>query len=653
MNALHSRFVANAVLSRKLAGVAVLLAGVDILVVSMTAPVAAEPVAPEPVDFTLDVRPILADRCFPCHGPDSATREAGLRLDQQAAAFEDLGGYAAIAPGDADASEIVTRIEEPDDAWRMPPESSGKRLTPDEIETLRRWIDQGATYRRHWAFDPPARPSVPSPPSPATPSSNRRSVTDAGDSDRAANPIDRFVLARMQREGLDPSPPADRETWLRRVTLDLTGLPPTIPEIDAFLADTDPAAERRVVDRLMHSERYGEAMALEWMDAARYADTDGYQNDGPREMWAWRDWVIDAFNSGMPFDQFTIEQLAGDLLPDATLSQRIATGFNRNHRYNSEAGLVLDEFLLENAVDRVDTTSTVWMGLTIGCARCHDHKFDPVSQREYYQLISFFDNVAESGRAVKFGNSEPWIKAPTRSQAAELAEHDRRVEEFRSRLRRQRPRIDEALRKWLKNNQVDPATHPSVTHQAQHRFSFDAEDPETANGKDHKGSRDKTPGGNAGPVANDARIPGLLDEGLVEDGVLGARRRCARRRCARRRCRLRRIVQALARKGRRRALRETVLDRLLGPPRRRFRWGHSVAPSGQHAATGTGGRTVRRQAAILHHHPMGCRRRRDRVDRVTRARAMDTCDTHERRLPKHHRDADLLRRTPRRDDDAP
>lgn len=475
------------------------LAGMAVMVATLAVPVAAEP-----VDFGRDVRPILANRCFACHGPDPATREAGLRLDRQAAAVADLGEYAAVVPGDADASELVTRITTPDDSFRMPPAGSGKRLRPDQIDTLRRWIEEGATYTRHWAFAPPERPDVPALPERA----------DVERPDWAGNPIDRFVLARIRQRGLKPSPPADPETWLRRVTLDLTGLPPTVAEIDAYLADTGPAAERRVVDRLLHSERYGEAMALAWMDAARYADTDGYQNDGPREMWPWRDWVIDAFNSGMPFDRFTIEQLAGDLLPDATLSQRIATGFNRNHRYNSEAGLVLDEFLLENAVDRVDTTSTVWMGLTVGCARCHDHKFDPVSQREYYQLISFFDNVAESGRAVKFGNSEPWLKAPTRTQAAELAEHDRRVESLRSKLKRQRPRVDDALRDWLQRGRVDPSTKPSVTDRARHRFSFDDRATE-----DGKGPGDNEPAPGGGPIDADAKLPGVLGDGLICDGT--------------------------------------------------------------------------------------------------------------------------------------
>src|SRR5690606_23444221 len=235
--------------------------------------------------------------------------------------------------------------------------------------TIRRWIQQGAAWQQHWAFEP-VRPVKPP-------------ALEAGDPNASwvRNPIDLFIVDRLRRENLRPAPLASKETLIRRVTLDLTGLPPTPEEVDAFLADDAPGAYERLVDRLLASDRYGEQMALMWLDAARYADTDGYQNDGPRTMWRWRDWVIDAYNANMPFDRFALEQLAGDLLPDATLDQKIATGFSRNHRYNSEAGLVLEEFLLENAVDRVDTTATVFMGLTLGCARCHDHKYDPFSQR--------------------------------------------------------------------------------------------------------------------------------------------------------------------------------------------------------------------------------------------------------------------------------
>lgn len=368
--------------------------------------------AADEITFNRDIRPILADKCFACHGPDSATREADLRLDQEESATLVTDGTAAIVPGDLASSVMIERINETIPDLVMPPPDSGRSLSADEKQTLQKWISDGAKWEGHWAFTAPKRPQLP--------------VT-AALRKWPRNSIDFFIARKLNEAGLTPSPEADKPKWIRRVTFDLTGLPPTIAEVDAFLGDESDRAHEKVVDRLLRSPAYGEHMAAAWLDAARYADTDGYQNDGPRTMFRYRDWVINAFNANMPFDQFTIEQLAGDLLPNATLSQKIATGFNRNHRYNSEAGLVLEEFLLENAVDRVDTTSTVWMGLTLGCARCHDHKYDPLSQKEYYQLISFFDNITESGRAIKFGNSEPWIPAPTNSQQVELKKLDEQL----------------------------------------------------------------------------------------------------------------------------------------------------------------------------------------------------------------------------------
>jgi hypothetical protein len=297
----------------------------------------------------------------------------------------------------------------------MPPPDARRQLTAREKKILHDWIAQGAKWEKHWAFVKPQSPPVPPVSIPSWP----------------RNPIDHFIFKALEEKNLDPSPPASREKILRRVTLDLTGLPPTLAEREAFLADTQPGAYERVVDRLLASPRYGETMALPWLEAARFADTDGYQYDGPRVMWPWRDWVIKAYNENKPFDQFTIEQLAGDLLPDATLDQKIATGFNRNHRYNSEAGLVPEEFLLENAVDRVDTTSTVWLGLTMGCARCHDHKYDPVSQEEYYQMLAFFNNVPEAGRAIKGGNSEPYLPAPAGPQRGQLATMNEEIKALR------------------------------------------------------------------------------------------------------------------------------------------------------------------------------------------------------------------------------
>ncbi|MEM9283643.1 MAG: DUF1553 domain-containing protein [Verrucomicrobiota bacterium] len=362
------------------------------------------------IEFNRDIRPILSDNCFFCHGPDEADRKAGLRLDMEADALADLGGYAAIAKGDSEASELVARIFDDDPHSIMPPPESSRRLTEAQKDLLRRWIDQGAEWQQHWAFEDPVERELP-----------------VAGADWPVNGIDHFVLKKMGEIGLSPSPDASKETLLRRVSLDLTGLPPTVAELNAFTADESPDAFEKLVDRLLDSVTHAERMAWNWMEAARYADTDGYQNDGPRDMWRWRDWVIEAYNQNLPFDQFTIEQLAGDLLAEPTQQQQIATGFNRNHRYNSESGLVLEEFLLENAVDRVDTTMTVFMGLTMSCARCHDHKYDPLTHRDYHAMLSFFDNITESGRAIKFGNSEPWIKAPTPTQEAELAEIDYRI----------------------------------------------------------------------------------------------------------------------------------------------------------------------------------------------------------------------------------
>ena len=374
--------------------------------------------AGQKIHFNRDIRPILADHCFQCHGPDEAKRKAGLRLDTEDGAKADLGGYAAIVPGDLDNSLLILRIHHEDAEEIMPPPATKKPLTDREKHLLRSWIGQGAPWEKHWAFVAPEKAPLPRVAQP----------------DWCRNEIDYFVLDRLADEGLAPSPEAHRATLLRRLSLDLTGLPPTPEEVDAFIDDPSPNAYDALATRLLLSPRYGEHMAWQWLEAARYADTDGYQNDGPRSMWPWRGWVIDAYNRHLPFDRFTIEQLAGDLLPNASLDQIVATGFNRNHRYNSESGLVLEEFLLENAVDRVDTTSTVWLGLTMGCARCHDHKYDPISQREYYQLIAYFNNVPESGRAIKYGNSEPWVKAPTPEQRRRLAELDREVKRAKSAL---------------------------------------------------------------------------------------------------------------------------------------------------------------------------------------------------------------------------
>src|SRR5262245_1627732 len=376
--------------------------------------------AEEPrVEFNRDVRPILSDFCFTCHGPDSARRKGELRLDRQEDAFEDRGDYAAIVPKHPEKSEIIRRLSAADEADRMPPPKAARRPSPQQIDTLKRWIQQGAKWEQHWAFIPPQRPPAP----------DVKSQKSA-----VRNSIDRFILARLEKERLSASPEAAKTTLIRRVTLDLTGLPPTPAEVDAFLNDPSADAYEKVVDRLLASPRFGERMAWRWLEAARYADTSGYQSDGERFMWRWRDWVIGAINANMPFDRFTVEQIAGDMLPNATREQRIATGFNRNHRGNGEGGVIPEEYQVEYVVDRVDTTATVWLGLTAGCARCHDHKFDPIAQKEFYQLFAFFNNIPERGKAIKVGNSPPYIKAPTREQEEHLAALDRKLRDAEAEL---------------------------------------------------------------------------------------------------------------------------------------------------------------------------------------------------------------------------
>lgn len=356
------------------------------------------------VDFTRDVRPILSDKCFACHGPDEAARQAGLRLDTREGALADRGGRPAIVPGDPASSLLLQRIVHKSEALRMPPRASGPRLADKEVDLIRRWIEQGAEWRTHWAYVPPVRPPVP----------------EVKLNNWPRNPIDHFVVAELERRNLKPSPEADRATLLRRLSLDLAGLPPTPEELARFLADRAPGAYERQVERLLASPRYGERMAMEWLDLARYADTHGYHIDSHRDMWPWRDWVIAAFNRNMPYDRFTVEQLAGDLLPNPTREQLIATGFNRNHMINFEGGAIEEEYLVEYVVDRVETTGTVWLGSTLGCARCHDHKYDPFSQKDFYRLFAFFNTVNEKGLDGRAGNAQPVLQLPTPEQEQRL-----------------------------------------------------------------------------------------------------------------------------------------------------------------------------------------------------------------------------------------
>jgi hypothetical protein len=386
--------------------------------------------ASEPrINFSRQIEPILSENCFACHGPDDKQRKAKLRLDSKEGA---LAHQSVIKPGQANASELIQRVTASDPAERMPPPKSGKRLSSQQIELLRQWIDQGAVWSRHWSFVPPVRPTMPV--------LRKR--------DWARNPIDYFIAARLQHEGLHPAVEADRTTLLRRLTLDLTGLPPTPAEIDAYAADPSSNAYEKQVDRLLASPRYGERMALDWLDAARYADTHGYHIDSGRDMSRWREWVIDAFNRNQPFDRFTIEQLAGDLLPEPTIEQRVASGFNRNHMINFEGGAIPEEYHTAYIVDRVNTTATVWLGLTIGCAQCHDHKFDPISQKEYYQLFAFFHNVPENGLDGSKGNAAPVLAVPTSGQQRRLQELAASIKEVEQRMAQPMPGLAKAQADW-------------------------------------------------------------------------------------------------------------------------------------------------------------------------------------------------------------
>lgn len=382
--------------------------------------------ADEPLQFNRDIRPILSDNCFHCHGFDSNHRKADLRLDSFEGATAPRKGRPAIVPGKPEESELWHRITARDPSDRMPPPDSGHALTEQQIERLRRWIAEGAVYQKHWAFEPPRRPALPR----------------VQRQDWARSPVDVFILARLEAEGLQPSPEASRETLIRRVTLDLTGLPPTPAEVDAFLADTRPDAYERLVDRLLASPRYGEHMAHYWLDAARYGDTHGLHLDNERSMWAYRDWVVAAFNRNLPFDQFTVEQLAGDLLPQPTRDQLIASGFNRCNVTTSEGGAIDEEFRVRYAVDRVETVGTVWMGLTLGCAACHDHKIDPISQKEFYQLFAIFNNIAENAMDGNALLPPPWLPLPTPEQEARLKALDREREQLQAALAQAVSRLD-------------------------------------------------------------------------------------------------------------------------------------------------------------------------------------------------------------------
>lgn len=365
----------------------------------------------EALHFSRVIRPVLSDKCFACHGPDENKRKAGLRLDTPEGLQADRGGYRVIVPGDPDASELIKRINHSDPGEIMPPPETKNALSQEEKAILTDWIRAGAVWEDHWAFIKPQKPALP----------------EVRYAQQVFNPIDTFIQAKLEAKGLEPAPLADRERLLRRVTMDLTGLPPSIREMDAFLRDTSDTAYERVVNRLLNSAAFAERMAMDWMDVSRYADSHGMHADGWRLMWPWRDWVIHAFMDNMPYDQFVTLQLAGDLLPNPTQDQILATAFSRNHPMTAEGGIIEEEFRLGYVSDRAHTMATAFLGLTLECARCHDHKFDPISQKDYYSLSAFFNNVNELGMTGDDGNYGPMLALLNGNDKQRLEELDTRL----------------------------------------------------------------------------------------------------------------------------------------------------------------------------------------------------------------------------------
>lgn len=385
--------------------------------------------AAEPISFVRDIRPILSDKCFYCHGQDANKRQGDLRLDVSQSAIE----AGAIAPHDPLGSKLIERIFTDDPAELMPPLDSNRKLTDEQRMLLKSWIAAGAQYETHWAFVAPRRSELP----------------QVRNSSWVRNPIDQFVLAKLEQVGLEPSPEAERTTLIKRLSIDLIGLPPTPDEVDAFVADQRTDAYERLVDRLLDSQHYGERMALPWLDAARYADSNGFQQDGDTWQWMWRDWVVKALNDDLPFDQFTIWQLAGDLLPSPSTEQLIASGFNRNHLLNGEGGAIAEEQRFVILFDRIDTTATTWLGLTMACAQCHDHKYDPITKSDYYSIMDAFNRVPETGTPARQSSrirvAAPFIELPTEENTRRLAELKAAMAELETEAL---PVLDAAFAAW-------------------------------------------------------------------------------------------------------------------------------------------------------------------------------------------------------------
>lgn len=450
------------------------------------------------VNFNRDIRPILSENCFHCHGPDQNKRKAKLRLDTPEGATAERDGTQAIKPKDINASELWKRINTTDPDDHMPPAKTGKKLKPEQIALLKKWIEEGAEYQGHWAFVPPNRPSLPA-------VKNRR---------WARNGIDYFIAEKFEAKQLSPNPEASRESLIRRVSFDLTGLPPTPEEVDAFLQDQRPDAYEQLVDRLLRSPFYGEHMARFWLDAARYGDTHGLHLDNERSMWPYRDWVVAAFNHNLPFDQFTIEQIAGDLLPNPTRDQLIASGFNRCNISTSEGGAIEEEFYVRYAVDRVETTSAVWLGLTAGCAVCHDHKFDPISQKEFYQLFSFFNNATEKAMDGNALLPQPILKLPTPDEERQLKDYDVQIAAIEAKVKE----------KLATLTYTDPATLTNAAKvESVEVIWLDDEFPAKATPKTNEGTPPaKWVSAPAGPVFSGTRALQRTDQGLAQDFFLDA-----------------------------------------------------------------------------------------------------------------------------------
>ena len=447
-------------------------------------------------DFGRDILPILSDKCFHCHGPDAGARKAGLRFDTKEGAFRIKKGRAVIIPGKSGESELIQRVFSKDDTEVMPPRESNRTLSDKQKELLKQWIDSGAKWDQHWAFTPPTRSAM----------------TAVKNAAWVKQPVDRFILAKLESVGLQPQSDTSKEAWLRRVSLDLTGLPTTLKELDAFLADTSADSFEKQVDRLLASPRYGERMATDWLDLARYADTHGYQMDRYRPMWPYRDWVVKAFNQNLPYDQFVTWQLAGDLLPNPTKEQRLATAFNRLHMQNEEGGVIEEEYRVSYVVDRVNTFGTAFLGVTFDCTRCHDHKYDPFTQKDYYSLFSLFQNIDESGQTSYFTSSMP---VPTLLLSDEAT--DRKIAGLQQLITetldaqqrmRHRPEMVGTYHEWRQ------AGRKLVAGGLQASFSFD----EVANGK--------TPNQLSAKLVGQAHeqpqlVPGQFGQAVMLDGENG------------------------------------------------------------------------------------------------------------------------------------